>query len=314
MSSPKITVVVPVYNRTKQLVNALKSIQNQTFDDFECIVVDDASAVPIKPLVNSLDDSRFIYKRNNENGGPNNARVVAYKAMRGEYLFSLDSDWEAFPWALSQAAMYLDSNPTVDAVSGLHLRNHDSKLFVRVQGNKRVVTPEDYLKLEPVPDCVGAVRKIVVEEWLLKRTDYYALESHLWFTFGLKHNQLYVDEPWAKYNVLGSDRVTGKINERRLNDFVKFAQEHKGYIEKIDCPYLTNVLLRGWRSLEAAGWKDHAQVFEGYLKLRNITLTKSSAPSLRSRISMYMDKYRFTRHLRDIVKNKLQQKERIYYL
>lgn len=140
MTSPKITVVVPVYNREIELYRALRSVQGQTFQDFECVVVDDGSTIQIQPIVKSLEDSRFLYIRNDINGGPYNACTCSYREMKGEYCFRLDSDWEMFPWALDQAVTYLDYTPEVDAVTGMHLRNHDSKLFVRVTNNRRIVT------------------------------------------------------------------------------------------------------------------------------------------------------------------------------
>ena len=275
MTSPKITVVVPVYNREIELYRALRSVQGQTFQDFECIVVDDGSTIQIQPIVKSLEASRFLYLRNDINGGPYNACTCGYRAMKGEYCFLLHSDWEIFPWALDQAVTYLDDTPEVDAVTGMHLRNHDSKLFVRVTNNRRIVTPKDYVKMSPVPDCVGAVRKKIVDEWLLKRTDYFALESHQWLTFGLNHNQLYVDEPWTRYYVEGADRVSLQMDERRLDDFIKFSEEHARYIEEIECAPLDRILLRGWASLKKAGRTERAKVFEQYLKSRNVNYKKA---------------------------------------
>jgi glycosyltransferase involved in cell wall biosynthesis len=296
MSHPRITVVIPVYNRDTELQGALDSVREQTFQDFECIVVDDASTIPIEPIVKELNDPRFIYIRNPVNGGPYNARTCGYREMEGEYLFHLDSDWEAFPWALAQAVRYLDETPEVDAVAGMHLRNHDSRLFVRVRAKKRIVTPEEYVKMPPVPDCVGAVRKHVIEEWLKKRRDYFALESHQWLTFGLKHSQLYVDEPWTRYYVESSDRVSLRIGERRLDDFLKFKDEHEEYIEKIPCVTLDTILLRGWIHLKRAGRTADAEVYEKYLIARNVDYKSMSrrnpVKGIRSRISKLLKRNR----------------------
>ena len=290
MSHPRITVVIPVYNRDTQLQRALGSVREQTFRDFECIVVDDASTIPIEPIVRELNDPRFVYIRNPVNGGPYNARTLGYQEMKGEYLFELDSDDEAFPWALGQAVRYLNDTPQVDGVAGMHLRNHDSRLFVRVRGKKRIVTPKEYVKMPQVPDCVGAVRKHVVEEWLKKRRDYFALESHQWLTFGLKHSQLYVDEPWARCYVESSDRVSLHIDERRLDDFIKFQDEHKEYIEKIPCVTLDNILLRGRIQLKKAGRTADAEVFEKYLIARDVDYKSMSRRNPVKRIRIVISK------------------------
>ena len=70
LMAPIITVVIPVYNRSAELLRALRSVREQTFEDFECVVVDDASTIAIAPIVQSLDDDRFIYLRKTRTGGP----------------------------------------------------------------------------------------------------------------------------------------------------------------------------------------------------------------------------------------------------
>jgi glycosyltransferase involved in cell wall biosynthesis len=282
---PRMTVVMPVFNRQSELRRALASLRLQTLSDFECLVIDDCSSIPIEPLVVELSDPRFRYLRNAQNGGPYNARTLGYRCMNGEYLFQLDSDWEAYPWALSQSVRYLDEYPEVDAVSGMHLRHQDSAMFVRVRGGKRIVGPEEYVKRNLVPDCVGAVRRCVVEEWLAKRTDYFAMEFHQWFTFGLHHKQLYVDEPWTRYHVDGGDRVSVGRNERRLDDYAKFIEEHDDYLKSVDAPFLSELLFNMWLDLLRAGRASERMRVEGYLRLRNVPIARKMAAKLAAKFS-----------------------------
>jgi len=288
MMIPRMTVVVPVYNRPAELQRALASLSAQTFSDFECLVIDDCSPVAIEPLVAQLQDPRFRCLRNASNGGPYNARTMGYRHMQGEFLFQLDSDWEAYPWALSQAVRYLDEYPQVDAVSGMHVRQQDLAMFVRVGGGKRIVHPEDYLKAGPVPDCAGAVRRCVVDEWLLKRTDYFAMEFHQWFTFSLRHSQLYVDEPWTRYHVDASDRVSVGHGARRLDDYVKFIDEHDPLLRSIDAPFLSELLFTMWLDLLRAGRASERKRLQELLKVKKVPIGRKLLA-------------RFTRKLRALV-------------
>lgn len=284
MATVRITVVVAVYNRQAELKRALASLREQTFSDFECLVVDDCSDVPIEPVVGELGDPRFRYLRNSRNGGPYNARTLGYRHMSGEYLFQLDSDWEAYPWALSQSVRYLDVYPQVDAVAGMHLRQQDSAMFVRVTGGKKIITPEDYLKRSLAPDCVGAVRRCVVEEWLTKRNDYFAMEFHQWFTFSLRHNQLYVDEPWTRYHVDGKDRVSVGHRERRLDDYMKFIEEHDEYLRSISAPFLSQVLFDMWLALLRAGRTLDRRRVGKYLRLRQVSIALKLVARVKAKI------------------------------
>ncbi|MGD0492617.1 MAG: glycosyltransferase family 2 protein [Steroidobacteraceae bacterium] len=284
-ATPKITVVVPVYNRQAELRRALASLMAQTLADFECLVVDDCSSVPIEPIVAELADARFRYLRNAQNGGPYNARTLGYRHMRGEYLLQLDSDWEAYPWALYQAASYLDDYPDVDAVSGMHVRQRDLAMFVRVGGQKKIIGPREYLENDLVPDCIGAVRRVVVKEWLAKRADYFAMEFHQWFTFGLHHRQLYVDEPWTRYHVDGGDRVSTGHHQRRLDDYVKFIDEHDGLLRSVDAPWLSDLLFRMWLDLLRAGRRSDRKRIEEYLRLKNVAVARKLAAKIARKIA-----------------------------
>jgi glycosyltransferase involved in cell wall biosynthesis len=282
---PRITVVVPVYSRQCELRRALASLREQSLSDFECLVVDDCSDTPIEPVVEEFEDPRFRYMRNSQNGGPYNARTLGYRHMSGEYLLQLDSDWEAYPWALMQAVHYLDEYPDVDAVSGMHVRQPGSAMFVRVSGGKKIVNPQEYLKSNLVPDCVGAVRRCIVQEWLKKRSDYFAMEFHQWFTFSLHHSQLYVDEPWARYHVDGRDRVSLGHNTRRLDDYMKFIEEHDEILRSIDAPFLSDLLFTMWLDLLRAGRTSERRRMEEYLRLKKVPIARKLAGRMASKIT-----------------------------
>jgi glycosyltransferase involved in cell wall biosynthesis len=226
-AAPTVTVVIPVYNRDSALRRAIDSVRRQTLGEFECVVVDDASDHDIADIVASYCDPRLRVIRREVNGGPYAARFTGMQAVRGTYAFFLDSDHELYPWALAQARHYLDKTPNVDLVCGLFVRNEDSRLFVRVRDAPRVVTPEELRVQGAIPDRIAAVRRCVVDEFLDKRSDYFAFEVHQTLTFGLNHAALYVDEPWSIYNLDAGNRVTERrADSRQLDDLVRFLEEH----------------------------------------------------------------------------------------
>jgi len=224
-----ISVITPVYNRRDELRKCLGSLSRQTYANFEAIVIDDRSAIEIKDIVDAMGDPRFAYVRNEKNGGPYNARTLGWQACKGEYVVNLDSDWEAFPWMLERIIHYFRETPEADAVTGMFLRSEDSRMFVRVRKGKRLVAPEDVATLPAVSDCVGGVTRRVVDDWLKRSHDYFALEMHAWLTFSLKYSQLYVDEPWALYHTDSPNRVTpflARKNPRQINDCLLFLSDY----------------------------------------------------------------------------------------
>lgn len=93
----KVSVIIPVYNVEKYLRQCVESVINQTFRDYEILLIDDGSTDNSGNLCDELSETyagiRVIHK---ENGGLSDARNTGIDAANGEYIFFLDSDdyWE----------------------------------------------------------------------------------------------------------------------------------------------------------------------------------------------------------------------------
>lgn len=88
---PKISVILPVFNSQKYIRKAVRSVLNQTFTDFELIIVNDGSTDDTINILNSFSDSR-IEIINQPNMGPGAARNNALEVAKGDYIMFLDSD------------------------------------------------------------------------------------------------------------------------------------------------------------------------------------------------------------------------------
>ncbi|HHP5568246.1 TPA: glycosyltransferase family 2 protein, partial [Campylobacter jejuni] len=94
---PKLSVIVPTFNRQVLLEKAIKSIQNQDFKDLEIIVSDDNSSDDTKSVVQNLqkDDDRIKYFLNqNYKQGPNGNKNNGLDQASGEFVTFLDDDDE----------------------------------------------------------------------------------------------------------------------------------------------------------------------------------------------------------------------------
>ncbi len=99
---PKVSVIIPTYNRAKLLPRAVNSVLNQTFKDFELIIVDDASTDNTEEVVKTFKDSRIKYIKHRINKGGAAARNTGIKASKGEYIAFLDDDDEWLPLKLEK--------------------------------------------------------------------------------------------------------------------------------------------------------------------------------------------------------------------
>ncbi|MFD0589012.1 glycosyltransferase family 2 protein [Paenibacillus sp. GCM10027627] len=99
---PLISIIMPAYNRGGVISEAIRSVIEQTYDNWELIVIDDRSTDRTKEIVEafSVSDSRIRYVLNDRAKGPGGARNCGMLAAKGEKLAFLDSDDIWFPFHL----------------------------------------------------------------------------------------------------------------------------------------------------------------------------------------------------------------------
>lgn len=118
--APVISVVMPVYNRSDLVARAIESILNQTFADFEFIIVDDGSDEATKKILSEYAkaDNRIHLLRNAENKGIAYARQRGLDAARGEFIAVMDSDDWSAPDRLKKSLSFMRDHPEIDAMTG----------------------------------------------------------------------------------------------------------------------------------------------------------------------------------------------------
>lgn len=113
---PNVSVVIPAYNASRFVGEAIRSVLAQTYEDFEVIVVDDGSTDGTCDVVNGFHDERLRYTYQ-ENQGPSAARNTGVQLSRGEYIAFLDADDLWSPPMLEACLAFLNDNPATDVVS-----------------------------------------------------------------------------------------------------------------------------------------------------------------------------------------------------
>lgn len=118
MSTPKVSIVVPCYNQAQYLDEALQSILNQTYSNWECIIVNDGSPDNTEEIARYwLDkDARFKYLYK-DNGGLSSARNAGITIALGEFILPLDSDDFFESTFIEKAVEILESKQNIGAVT-----------------------------------------------------------------------------------------------------------------------------------------------------------------------------------------------------
>jgi len=110
----KVSVIIPTHNRPDLLPKAIKSVLNQSYQDFEVIVVDDGLEIRAESIVKKVNDSRIVYIQHETERGGAAARNTGIKAAQGEFIAFLDDDDEWLPKKLEiQMSRFRDTNQEV---------------------------------------------------------------------------------------------------------------------------------------------------------------------------------------------------------
>ena len=131
--NPKISVIMSVYNGEKYLREAIESILNQTFTDFEFIIVNDGSTDDTLEIIQSYNDERIKIINNEQNIGLTKSLNKALKQAKGKYIARQDADDVSLPNRFEEQIKYLEEHSEI-AVLGTskYVINKDGKILRKV--------------------------------------------------------------------------------------------------------------------------------------------------------------------------------------
>lgn len=129
MNNPEITVLMPVYNGERYLSEAIESILNQTFKDFEFLIINDCSTDGSREIILSYNDERIRLIDNKVNMGQTKSLNKGLRLARSLYIARMDQDDVSLPERLKLQAKVFQYNPEVSVIGS-------SAIFIDGKGEK----------------------------------------------------------------------------------------------------------------------------------------------------------------------------------
>jgi glycosyltransferase involved in cell wall biosynthesis len=215
---PKVTVVVPTYNRAKWVEEAIQSVLRQSFSDFSLVVVDDGSTDNTKEVVLKFRDPRVKYLYQ-ENRGVSAARNSGVRASTSEYIAFLDSDDMYLDNAIEKSIHAMTQNPSVGFTFGqINIMKSDGKVYS---------TKKPSFPCSTVVEQTDHVRKmlyyghITLSTLVVKRSCFEAVggfnedlryfeDYHLCIRLAKRYPAFYIAEPLINYRY-HNDQLTRAI-------------------------------------------------------------------------------------------------------
>ena len=197
---PTISVLMPVYNTKEEyLRESVESILNQTFSDFELVIVDDGSVNDIESIVKSYNDNRIKFYKNEKNLGVSGTRNRLIDLAQGKYAAFQDSDDIAYLERLEKQAKFLNDHPEISAV-GSHLECFPHKKISYMRENPKII---DLLCGVVVSQPTAMLRLEDFRKYNIRyNQELRTAEDYDFFSRAMKHMKFYnIQEPLIRYRM-----------------------------------------------------------------------------------------------------------------
>lgn len=195
-----VSVIMPSYNTAKFIKETIDSVINQTYQNFEIIIVDDCSPDNTDEVVAEIKDDRIKYIKNEKNSGAAISRNRALREAKGKWIAFLDSDDVWCPEKLERQIAFMKENGYRFSYTAYEEMDEESKLTgVSVTGPKKITKTGMYNYCWPgcltVMYDAEAVGLVQIED--LKKNNDYAM----WLKAIRKVDCYLLDEKLAKYRI-----------------------------------------------------------------------------------------------------------------
>jgi len=215
---PRVTVILTTYNRLNYLKKAINSVLNQTFKNFDLIILDNASPDGTDEYVKSLRDERIIYIRNPENIGAMNNGLKAFDLIRNNIKsqfvsFFHDDDMMKPNLLESEIKIFKSHQDVVLVATNIELMDENEKI-IQKKGLRRIshdIIIEKYKYIEGFLKRKYAIYlpTVMIRRSFLSANDFRprpeigpAADTFLWFEMNLLPNKFYlINEPLLRYRI-----------------------------------------------------------------------------------------------------------------
>lgn len=220
MKVPEVSVLMPVYNIELYLREAMDSILQQTFTNFEFIIVNDGSTDGTEEIVLSYKDDRIRYYKNEKNSGVIYTLDRAMNLSKAKYLARMDGDDISLPDRLQKQYDYLQKNNCDVVASCVQLIDKNGKnigYWGEDKNNISAIAIKNYL---PINNCI-AHPTIMMKSDILKKYKYNPKQKHnedydLWLRITADGKIIHkIEEPLLLHRYL----QTSVTRTRKLNVF-----------------------------------------------------------------------------------------------
>ena len=225
---PIISVILPVYNAEQYLQEAVDSILQQTFTDFELLLINDGSTDGSEQVILGYQDSRISYIKNEQNRGLIYSLNRAIDAAQGDYIARMDADDVALPERLEKQLAFLKKSNAAIVASRVKLIGPDGKPLPDWKDDAENLTSEQIKRFSLRDNCVAHPTVFgwtdIFKKYKYRYNQKYSEDYDLWLRlFADGHRIEKIAEPLLLHRILPTSATRfKKINVYYRLGKVKF--------------------------------------------------------------------------------------------
>lgn len=227
-----VSVVIPFYSNIGWLKEAVNSVLQQSYQDFEVIVINDGSKEDDTEFV--LEYGKLVTYLKTENKGPGAARNLGIKMSSGKYIAFLDSDDIWLPTKLESQISFMESNEwewTHSSYSLFNDKNLKTIKEVRVGGFEGDIFIKRHISSPIATPCVIIKRNVFLENKSFRFAEHlrFGQDSYLWAMISDRYPLGALDEVLVKVRIRGSNagRRARVQLQSRANSWMKISAKRK---------------------------------------------------------------------------------------
>lgn len=231
-NNKQISVVIPFYNNIEWLKEAVNSVLQQSYKNYEIIVVNDGSREDDEEFISEFGNLITYFKT--ENKGPGAARNRGIEMSSGDYIAFLDSDDLWLPTKLESQIKFMETNNCMWSHTSYSLFNDKTlKIIkdVRIVGFEGDVFLKRHISSPIATPCVIIKRSVLLENESFRFAEYlrFGQDSYLWGLISDKYPLGALDEVLVKVRIRGSNagRRARIQLQSRANTWIKISTKRK---------------------------------------------------------------------------------------
>lgn len=224
MINDLVSIITPVYNGESWILECIKSVQNQTYKNWEMLIVDDFSTDKTREVVReTLIDQRIRLYSNSENKGVSFSRNIAISNAKGRYIAFLDADDVWLPQKLEKQLSFMKDNNFSFTFTGYKMFTNKNKIISEIKVPS-IINYKDYLK----NTIIGCLTVMIDRQYIQDfRCQEGSLEDVKTWMFLLKNycSAYGLNESLALYRVTDNSVSSNKLKNAFL--YYQCLKEHE---------------------------------------------------------------------------------------